>query len=255
MRKCLELSKLSKARSVKSINVGTFYQLVYTFRSTQFFLQFRRTTPGSRNALLGWAPTNKRKAATPVDATHPAAGLPRRAYQSVFPHFANSHITVRVFPKALLTEPDTQWPDPPYHYAANVKWSEQLERLKVKKVRDINAEQMKSNSVDMSMACVVGKKSTHKSAVIRRHIVRKLKTAVSLIVCRGAYVRQDDKQEDPPLFFAEETSVGPHEWISPGALLHHSHCLLRSIDSSFCYETGHMYSCHRFRSTACHTPS
>ena len=91
---------------------------------------------------------------------------------------------------------------------------------------------MKSNSINMSMACIVRKKSTHKSAVIRRHVVQKLKTAVSLIVCREAYVRQDDKQEDPPLFFAKETSVSPHKWISPGAYFQLS---IAYADINYCF--------------------
>jgi hypothetical protein len=187
--------------------------------------QFRNTTPGSIIELLGnkRAPYYIHKNPGIIDPSHPAARHSRGGYK-VFPQFSNANITIRAFPKAVLRRPDVPWPDPPYPAASDVKWSEQLERLRKETgpgVRGVNAgtSQIKVDSIDMSMACIVGKKATHKSAVIRGKLVGRLKIAVSLIITRGADVhsRGDRKGlEGAGLVLNDDVDINRQQWISQG---------------------------------------
>jgi hypothetical protein len=185
--------------------------------------QFSRTTPGSPSFILGWDQTSRYQRPRFVDTSHPATRLRRSAYYTLFPNFKTEEIAIRAVPKALLTKADFPWPDPPYHYAPAVSWSEQSERLqKAKEVDGVDGkvEQMKIDSVDMSMACVVGKKAVHKNATIRGKTTRRLKTAVSLVVSRGAYAYIKGKGDNPnalQLGFKDSASTDPYQWISPGA--------------------------------------
>ncbi|KZP16986.1 hypothetical protein FIBSPDRAFT_793610 [Athelia psychrophila] len=200
MQKCRELSKLPKARIAKSLN-------------------FHRTKPGTINGLLGYPLAfDPNKTSVLVDASHPAAKLPRSAYGKTFPRFQHPSINIRAFPKALIMTPATPWPDPPFPPAVTRKWSEQLEGLLAipseatgtvgysdTEVRNVQVE-----SLDMAMVCIVGIKATHKSAVIRKKMITRLKTAVSLLATRGAQVRGASSR----LTF-EQDKHSPEQWVSP----------------------------------------
>lgn len=86
---------------------------------------------------------------------------------------------------------------------------------------DAKPLKLESGSVDMSIACIVSKKAVHKSAVIRKTILRRLKSAITLIVARGAHAHE----------LEGAVGVGPHRskfvlgvgksekannWILPG---------------------------------------
>src|SRR6202011_3181324 len=126
-----------------------------------------------------------------IDESHPAARLRNTA---LFPRFSNANITIRAFPKAVLQKPDVMWPDPPYTSRRVVGWDEQLQRLRQEEERGdwdayANPKQTKAKFVDMSMPCMSWKATSLKTPAIRGRVVRRLKTAVSLIITLGADVR------------------------------------------------------------------
>ena len=183
-----------------------------------FLSQFRRTTPGS---LQWWnSPVTNIEL---LDESHPATLLlPKTA---AFPRFSNVDMTIRAFPKAVMVAPTLKWPDPPYNYVANPTWSERLEEILKKsngEVADANTElsDSKMDVVNMSLSFVVGKKSVHKSAVIRRTIVRRLKKAISLIVTRGAEVERIGDAKAARLIINDDANIDPHQWIEPSTLSH-----------------------------------
>ena len=146
-----------------------------------------------------------------LDATHPAARLPKAAYGSAFPRFGSPALQVRAFPKALLMTPAAPWPDPPFPPARAVPWGEQLDRLLGRTAEEGEVKSMRVDSLDMAMVCIVGIKATHKSAVVRKKIAARLKTAVALVATRGAQVQGPSKE----LVFREGERP-PAEWVSPG---------------------------------------
>lgn len=160
-----------------------------------------------------------------IDPTHPAAKLPKSTYYHIFPKFFRAEVHIHAFPKALLTLPDVPWPDPPFKSAKVTKWSEQLEVLRntFGKGTDsnANARPVKIGAVDMSMLCILGKKSTHKHSSVRKVIVRRLKHAVSLIVTRGADVcttgKDGDEKKGLRLVLNDNGDLNPHEWFLPGS--------------------------------------
>ncbi|KAF7985994.1 hypothetical protein HWV62_41310 [Athelia sp. TMB] len=183
MRKCRELSKLPKALHTKSLN-------------------FHRTKPGTVSALLGGhTPFDPRNPPVRLDPTHPAA----RA-RTPFPRFASPALQVRAFPKALLTAPAAPWPDPPFAPARVRPWGAQLKRL----LGEGEGEgEVRGVSLDMAMVCIVGIRATHKSAVVRKKIAARLKTAVGLVATRGA-----QRGAAQGLVFREGERP-PEEWVSP----------------------------------------
>ena len=197
-------------------------QNVYSENTYTFFTQFRNTTPGTLTNVL---PYISQKSTEIVDPSHPAAKLPRSKYNTLFPKFRDQHITIRTFPKALLTKPDVVWPDPPYK-AAEVKWAKQVEAFK-RATDDTKPEfvNLESGSVDMSIACIVSKKAVHKSAVIRKQILRRLKSAMALIVARGADARElkDTSDSGSSKFeLGVEKSEKMNNWILKGTSYMHS---------------------------------
>ena len=194
MRKCRELSRLPKTKGIKSINVWLVTKRIFSPPLLTIFIQFRNTTPGTLTNVL---PYRSHKPTEIVDSSHPAAKLHRSTYNALFPKFQSPHITIRAFPKALLTKPDVVWPNPPYKAAAQVKWAKQVDAFK-RATDDTKPEfvNLKSGSLDMSIACIVSKKAIHKSAVIRKQILRRLKSTMGLIVVRDADARELEKTGD-----------------------------------------------------------
>jgi hypothetical protein len=68
----------------------------------------------------------------------------------------------------------------------------------------------------MSMLCVAGKKAVHKSAVIRKKTVNRLKIALALIVTRGA-ITTPRGNGNLGLSFKEEVTE-EREWVLQGTL-------------------------------------
>lgn len=87
---------------------------------------------------------------------------------------------LRIFPIALLQKPDTQYHEPfTYEFSP---WSEVRDRL-------IKGEQKEDETgTVVKVACLnaSGKKQTSASKVIRGRIMSKIKTALTLIITRGA---------------------------------------------------------------------
>jgi hypothetical protein len=114
--------------------------------------------------------------------------------------------TLRVFPRALLARPLNPLADPPWRPASIYPSRENLDTFTDK-------------IVGMSVMCILGKKSVHKSAVIRRKIATRLKTALSLIVTRGANVekRISSTGKDRKLLVFDEEDGGGKKWTLSGA--------------------------------------
>lgn len=127
--------------------------------------------------------------------------------------------------------PAVPWPSPPFPPATTSKWSEQLKILQANAAKakgevweiDTDVKIVKIDSVDMAMVCIVGKKATHKSAVIRNKIVARLKTAVSLLVTRGAAASGRTQGCDTAHLVFNEDANSPERWISPGTCITLSH--------------------------------
>ncbi|KAH9947848.1 hypothetical protein B0H21DRAFT_821527 [Amylocystis lapponica] len=146
-------------------------------------LNFKRTTPGAVGPMLG---NNRATLHGPLDPAHPAARVRQEVIYRTFPHYTAPGFTLRLFPRAILHIPDATWPDPPFSPA--------------------RARGPGSRRVDVSFVKVIGKKSVHKSSVVRGRIGSKLKTALALIVTRGA------DAEAGRLVFREE-DIGQEQWL------------------------------------------
>ncbi|OBZ76850.1 hypothetical protein A0H81_03384 [Grifola frondosa] len=100
-------------------------------------------------------------------------------------------LSIRAVPKGLLHRAEHPWPDPPFspapaHWPGNVR-------------------------VNMSFRKLTSK-TLSKSAVVRVRLGSKCKTAISLIVTRGADVERDAKGRERIVF--REEDAGAH-WIMP----------------------------------------
>jgi hypothetical protein len=218
MLRCPELKRLAKIRHVKSINVCVLISVDFRL-PRRLPSQFRNTIPGSPNALLSPIQQGKNGAHLRgldyVDPTHPAvysamspssrnerAEREFRARSSAnrFFVYTNEKLgTVKVFPKALLQKPEVPYPNPPFRAARYVRWEDRKPSREGKHDLDEILEGQKSRRgprrIDMAMGCVVSKRVS-KSAVVRRKIVGRIKMAISLIVTRGAYVRDEGASDD-----------------------------------------------------------
>jgi len=151
MQACRELSRLPKAKKLKSIN-------------------FKRTTPGSIAPIIVFHTNVADEYAGPVDPDHPAVGFPRKALNSKLPHVYEKGFSLHVLPKALLHKVRIPWPNPPF--------------------RPAPTRGPDSPRVNMSVLKVMGKNVT-KSPVIKNKVTLKMQNAISLIVTRGADVKRD----------------------------------------------------------------
>ncbi|EMD36927.1 hypothetical protein CERSUDRAFT_65676 [Gelatoporia subvermispora B] len=145
-------------------------------------VNFKRTTPGSLSPYLGAPPTTRI-----LDPSHPAASIPRNKVLTSFPHLRTDGFLLRAVPKALLYAPESPYPDPPYGPPA-------------KDARKVNVSLLK----------IVAKRGVHKSAVIRSRVSIKFKTALSMIVTRGAHAEEDRKGRTRIVFRQEE--AGKDRW-------------------------------------------
>ncbi|OCH88740.1 hypothetical protein OBBRIDRAFT_733872, partial [Obba rivulosa] len=145
-------------------------------------LNFKHTTRGSLSPYLG-SPLPTRI----LDPSHPAASIPRNKVLSSFPFTRADGFHLRAIPKALLYKPEVPYPDPPYGPAKK-----------------------DPRKVDVSLLKIVAKRSVHKSAVIRTKVSIKFKTAMSLIVTRGADAETDKKGRTKLVFRSGD--AGKDRW-------------------------------------------
>ena len=239
--KIRELGRLSKPGPTKSVNVSTYpHHHVQPLTRCQ---QFRNVVPGSLDTLL--TPTSSLSSylnrESLVDPTHPAAFLPRYAYKT-FPKFRSDILRIQAYPKSILAKPELRWPDPPFPQAKHISWQERVETSVVYGplvdggTNELGCEHTmskpKTESIDMALASVLGRK-VHKKAVVRNKITSKLKTAISLIVVRGA-----DADANEKLIFTLNPGEDP-QWILPGVFLA---LWMPYYLSSNLPKTGYMYS-------------
>ncbi|KAH8112318.1 hypothetical protein DFH11DRAFT_1858379 [Phellopilus nigrolimitatus] len=157
MREPLRLSRLPKARALRSIN-------------------FKRNTPG--NFLRLSVPALGKAHDAVVDPSHPWARIPPKVYAGQFPYHSSPALTVRAFPKALLTKPEFPHPDPPF----GLTW-----RKGAGGDGESGEEFGEGTRVDMSLMHSISKK-LHKSAMVRAKIKNRLKTALALLFTHNAEV-------------------------------------------------------------------
>ncbi|KAF9460424.1 hypothetical protein BDZ94DRAFT_1266212 [Collybia nuda] len=197
MLRCPELKKLSKAPVFSSVN-------------------FLKQTPGSAVPLIHPNLGHVER----IDPSHPAVGRRRNA----FPKFNHEACWVKAFPMALLGEPVFTWPEP--HYRIIDTWEDRIDRarhaqdLAGYKAKDLpEISQMilnneRPNSVPMSLLVATSKKRTSSKKVIRSKISRRLKTALTLIVARGADV--DEVNGKKTIVFNQDEAKRADDWILRG---------------------------------------
>lgn len=114
----------------------------------------------------------------------------------------------------MLLKPETYWSNPPYGLEGN-----QVEPGNSDSGNgDISGEEtipVKANRLNMSVLCVAGKKAVHKKAIIRKKTVNKFKTALGLIVTRGATGAAQETGH-MRLNFKEDPSE-ERKWVLQGA--------------------------------------
>ncbi|KAI0767348.1 hypothetical protein C8Q74DRAFT_951049 [Fomes fomentarius] len=174
MQKCVELHKLHKpAHGLKSIN-------------------FKRTTPGGvHNVAHANKPPSKQRV---LDPTHPALKLTPSEFGKAFPWRTYPGFAIRAVPKALLERPANPFPDPPFPPAP--VYSKDDDRAKDGRGR-----------VSMSLLNVASKSAGGR--VLRVNVLNKFKTAISLIVTRGADAERGEGEQR--IVFKPERLGG--EWV------------------------------------------
>ncbi|CCM05636.1 uncharacterized protein FIBRA_07865 [Fibroporia radiculosa] len=130
-------------------------------------LNFKHTTPGSIGVLFG---AGVGFYVGPLDPTHPAAQLRQYALHKLLPQVKTGSFTLRAIPQAALNRVAIPWPSPPFSPAPE-KWPN-------------------DSRLNVSIMKIVSK-SVSKSACVRSKIGLRIKTALSLIVTRGADVERD----------------------------------------------------------------
>ncbi|OSD00508.1 hypothetical protein PYCCODRAFT_1479171 [Trametes coccinea BRFM310] len=144
-------------------------------------INFRRTTPGSVSHLAFSARPPPAK--NVLDPSHPALAYNGAEWNRAFKWWRSQGFSIRAFPKGLLAKPDPFHPDPPY---------------------SLNEGPRKGHSLNMSLLDCAPKSVGGR--VVRQEILRKFKTAISLIVVRGADVVQDE-DGNPRLVFRTVTDA------------------------------------------------
>ncbi|KAF8496865.1 hypothetical protein F5888DRAFT_1703209 [Russula emetica] len=156
-------------------------------------VNFRHTTPGSAVVLVTkYAP---QPTSALVDPTYPGAHLSLNQRRSLTPSWTSPHLTLHAYPKAFLSKPDVQYPEP-------------------FKLRPYPAPPRKpeQSSADMSMQVLMLNSRVVLRSTVRMKIKRRLKEAVKLIVTRGAAV-EESRKGLKVVFRAED--VGADKWIAP----------------------------------------
>jgi len=156
-------------------------------------VNFRHTTPGSAVVLVTkYAP---QPTSALVDPTYPGAHLSLNQRRSLTPSWTSPHLTLHAYPKAFLSKPDVQYPEP-------------------FKLRPYPAPPRKpeQSSADMSMQVLMLNSRVVLRSTVRMKIKRRLKEAVKLIVTRGAAV--EESRKGLKVVFRTE-DVGADKWIAP----------------------------------------
>ncbi|KAF8888835.1 hypothetical protein BD779DRAFT_1785659 [Infundibulicybe gibba] len=184
MLKYPQLSKLPKAPRFKSLN-------------------FRGQSPGSPAVLISPWNTSKNL----LDPSHPLAARSRQS----FPSSNVPALGVRAFPIALLEKPETPWPHP---FAQRVDtWDARLARTEPgDEIAPMLLSNAKPGRIGMSLLTATSKKRTSKKKCVRLKISRKIKTAITLIVVRGAQV----SEKGLLMLDADEAREKGDMWILPG---------------------------------------
>ncbi|TDL23100.1 hypothetical protein BD410DRAFT_189715 [Rickenella mellea] len=184
MKKWLDLSKLPKAPHFKSI-------------------KFDRNTPGSAAELCNGTASKTNI----VDKTHPLARTAHpKTWARTLPTANHKALLIRAFPKALLARPEIPRPDPPFSLRPEPR------RIVGKSGEHIEQIDKWAN---VSAQFVIGIK-TARSACVRARIKRRLKTALVLIVTRGAHLAYSDGDGvgDKVLMSDDGGTVrGAYSWI------------------------------------------
>ena len=218
MSTALRLSNLpkSKAGAIKSVKVSDV-SLFTQERIPYFHLQFRRTTPGGTSHILYPESTPTGQV---LDPTHPLARSNPRLYNGTLPKFFSKELIVRAVPKALLSRPELIYPHPPFDYApypSQPRKGNERGGLEGKKLG--RSKGKRDDVVHMSLLHIIPKK-LHKSAFVRLTVKSRLKTAVSLVITRGACAeRSADGKGKQVLVSRDEDS---RSWVLSGAFFKNS---------------------------------
>ncbi|RPD61572.1 hypothetical protein L226DRAFT_399601 [Lentinus tigrinus ALCF2SS1-7] len=169
MQRCVELSRVPKSHGVRGI-------------------QFKRTTPGSIGHI--WNANKPPPKHRVLDPSHPALDYTPSQFAKAFPWRACPGFAIRAIPKGLLEKPPIVFPDPPFTFTP---------------VRSADAKDGRHGNGRVNMSLMtIAQKSTG-SRVLRVNVTNKLKTAVSLVVMRGADVEKNKDGQERIVFGEERT--------------------------------------------------
>ncbi|TFK75570.1 hypothetical protein BDN72DRAFT_831845 [Pluteus cervinus] len=209
MQKCPELSKLPKAPAVRSLN-------------------FKRQTPGCISRV-SFHPSEP-----PLDSSHPAA----QSKRGLFPVFKSNALTINAYPYAVLGKPERIWTEPfdrPFE-----TWQQRVKRTMTASrhqqpngsdrahqlsegapvSEDFSLPPMvlsndRNGRVSMSFLTVANKKKIGKTKRnVRVRLTRKMKTAVSHVITRGA--RTTEVNGKRTIVFSEASQPEENNWVLRG---------------------------------------
>ncbi|KAI0357650.1 hypothetical protein OH77DRAFT_1519035 [Trametes cingulata] len=151
-------------------------------------INFRRTTPGSIYRIVH--ASRPPPPASVLDPTHPALAYSPADFTRAFPWRVLPAFRLRAVPHGLLEPPDPRIPCPPYA---------------------LNEGLWKGRSVNMTLLDVAPKSAGGR--VVRQDTLRRFKTAISLIVTRGADVEDGPAEGERRIVF--RGAEPPENWILP----------------------------------------
>ena len=154
-----------------------------------------------------------------LDPSHPATKLKPQA----LPLWQANGIKVKLVPMALLQKPLSQCSgkDP---FARNfVPWAERIRHAKKAGMKDVSTDLVGAGEkkklarrIPMSYLTATSKERMGNKTHMRRRITTRIKTALNLIVTRGAYEDQSNIQIPRLKFDNEEASIMGERWIMQG---------------------------------------
>ncbi|KAF9495167.1 hypothetical protein BDN71DRAFT_1506925 [Pleurotus eryngii] len=184
MRRCPELKRLPKSPRFTSV-------------------VFRGQNPGSPAKLIdpGKQPCKTLKS-TFLSPDHPATSLRK----SDFPSFANSALRINAFPFAVLEKPSDPSKEPiarQFKYA-HIPWKERIH---------VSGLRHSGTRIPMSFFIATSIKNTSKKGTIRSTIKHRLRTALNMIVARGAESGTDTRGRQKLVFNEAKATEQGNKWL------------------------------------------
>lgn len=172
-----------------------------------------------------------------LDPSHPATKL--RPIE--LPCWQVNGIKIKLVPMALLQKPQTQCSGNDPFARDFVPWAEKVLHAKDAGMQtestDLAGAKKKkklARRIPMSYLTATSRERMGNKTHMRRRITTRIKTALNLIVARGAYMDQSNIQPPRLKFDNEEASVMGEKWIMQGKVFRHNDSTnLKSYPSAY----------------------